>query len=261
LEDHQLGCLQPTLVIMLSTTKPGHFNQEFAGTTQAWSGTDSESRFKQNCDNSELCLQLMNLGWTGGNATTVSYRYNREGFRDEEFDRTPAGIALGCSHTQGIGVDKQSTWPVQLSQLLDKKVWNLGIQGAALDTCFRVLEYWIQHLDAEFVVCCVPGITRYEVFRQGWQNVLPAMPTYPDWLEQYQKNWITFEENSEINQRKNLLAIQQICDLHHVPFFYDVTGHNLWPDAGHGRDLIHCGRRGHAWFANKMHELMKGKIC
>lgn len=245
---------------MNSVVKPGHYNQEFAGTVQPWSGTDSQQRFQQNSADSQLRLQMMNLGWTGENAVPVSYRYNSEGFRDEEFDRTPAGIALGCSHTQGIGVDEQSTWPVQLSQLLGKKVWNLGIGGAALDTCFRVLEYWIQRLDVEFVVCCVPGVARYEVFRQGWQNVLPAMPVYPEWLEQYQKNWITFEENGELNQRKNLLAMQQICDLHHVPFFYDVTGHNLWPDAGWARDLMHCGRRGHAWFAEKMHEQIKGKI-
>jgi hypothetical protein len=245
---------------MNSVSKPGHYNQEFAGTVQPWSGTDSQQRFQQNSADPQLRLQMMNLGWTGENSVPVSYSYNSEGFRDEEFDLRPAGIALGCSHTQGVGVDAASVWPVQLGQLLGEKIWNLGIQGSALDTCFRMLEYWIQHLDAEFVVCCVPGITRYEVFRQGWQNVLPAMPVYPEWLEQYQKNWIMFEENSELNQRKNLLAMRQICDQHGVPFFYDITGHNLWPSAGHGRDLTHCGRQGHAWFAEKMHEQIKGHI-
>ena len=243
---------------MQTVTKPGHFNQEVAGTTQLWSGTDSEKRFQENLADPYFNIQLKQLGWIDPGA--ITYRYNSEGFRCKEFDSRPAGIALGCSHTQGVGVDEDSTWPVQLSQLMGEEIWNLGIQGAALDTCFRILEYWIQQLNVKFVVCFVPGLGRYEVFRQGWVNVLPRKKDCPEWLTAYQKNWVMFEENSNLNQRKNLLAMQQICDQYNVPFYYDTNESSPGSDHKHGRDLLHYGRQGHKKLAEKMHDLIKGKI-
>jgi hypothetical protein len=233
----------------MSVMAPTHFNQKFASTTQLWSGTDSEENFNANCAIEENYKKLKDLGWLDGEVLT--YRYNSQGFRDEEFDQQPAGIALGCSHTQGVGIHAKQTWPQQLQHMLGQKIWNLGSGGAALDTCYRLLEYWIEHLNVKFVVCAVPGITRYEVFDSNWSNILSMMPIETDmpWLAGYQKNYLLYDQNSELNQRKNLQAMQYICNKYNIPFYYDLM--EDFVSMPLARDLMHCGADAQEKLANK----------
>ena len=236
---------------------PTHFNQKFASTTQLWSGSDTEKNFKANCAIEENYKKLKDLGWIDGKVLT--YQYNSQGFRDEEFDQQPAGIALGCSHTQGVGVRLEHVWPSKLQNLLGQKIWNLGSGGAALDTCYRLLEYWIEHLNAKFVICIAPGISRYEVFNSNWSNILPSMSLEIhnlDWLIGYQKNYLLYDQNSELNRRKNIQAMQYLCDKHGVPFYY------IWADGSLSgalaRDLFHHGADEQEKLANEFFNIIKG---
>jgi len=220
-------------------TGPYHINQIYASTTQKWSGHgDTEQNFKTNCADKTTYERLKNLGWIG---TDIIYKFNSEGFRDDEFDQQPAGLALGCSLTQGIGIHADDTWPKQLEKMLGQKIWNLGSGGAALDTCYRFLEYWIEHLNIQFVACAVPSISRYEIFAatsSNWLSILPQCDV-PHWLKKYQQQYLLHDQNSELNRRKNLSAMQNICNKHNVPFYYNLFD-NFW-DIGNARDLMHCG--------------------
>ena len=236
---------------------PTHFYQQFASTTQFWNGTDSEENFKANCAIEENYKKLNDLGWLEPNM--ITYKYNSQGFRDDEFDQQPAGIALGCSHTQGVGIHAAHAWPGQLQHMLGQKVWNIGVGGAALDTCYRLLEYWIENLNVEFVVCAVPGISRYEVFNSSWSNILPSMPLEINnlgWLVGYQKNYLSYNQNSKLNRRKNLQAMQHICNKYNIPFYYDLM--EDFTDAKMARDLLHCGTDTQKRLANKFFNIIKG---
>ena len=236
---------------------PTHFYQQFASTTQLWDGTDSEENFKANCAIGKNYKKLNDLGWLEPNV--ITYKYNSQGFRDAEFDQQPAGIALGCSHTMGTGIPVEHTWPSQLQSILGQKVWNLGISGAALDTCYRLLEYWIEHLNVEFVVCGVPGVARYEVFDSSWAHILPSMPLEINnlgWLAGYQKNYLSHDQNSELNRRKNLQAMQHICNKHKIPFYYDFEEN--FTDAALARDLLHCGTDTQERLAKEFFNIIKG---
>ena len=189
----------------------------------------------------------------------ITYKYNSQGFRDDEFDQQPAGIALGCSHTQGVGIHAAHAWPGQLQRMLGQKIWNLGVGGAALDTCYRLLEYWIENLNVKFVVCAVPFISRYEVFNNNWSNILPSMPleiNNLDWLVGYQKNYLLYDQNGELNQRKNIQVMQYICDKHGVPFYYDLM--KGFVDEKLARDLQHCGADTQERLANKFFNIIQG---
>jgi len=214
---------------------PTHFNQQYASNTQLWCPMDTKELFEQNCAEQNTREKLEKLGWIG---TDIIYKFNSEGFRDDEFDQQPAGLALGCSHTQGVGIQASDAWPRQLEKMLEQKIWNLGVGGSALDTCYRFLEYWIDQLNIKFVVCAVPHIFRYEVFDNNWSNILPST-IVPGWLEGYQKNYLVHNQNSNLNRRKNLLAMQNICDKHNVPFYYNLLD-NFHSKAS-ARDLQHHG--------------------
>ena len=236
---------------------PTHFYQQFASTTRLWDGTDSEENFKANCSVQENYKKLKDLGWLEPNI--ITYKYNSQGFRDEDFNQQPAGIALGCSHTMGTGVPVEHVWPQQLQNLLGQKVWNLGSGGAALDTCYRFLEYWIEHLNVKFVVCAVPGIFRYEVFDNNWLSILPSMPLEINnlgWLVGYQKNYLLYDQNSELNRRKNLQAMQHICNKYNIPFYYDLM--EDFTDAKLARDVLHCGTDTQERLANKFFNIIQG---
>jgi len=235
---------------------PIHFNQQFASTTQFWSGTDSEENFRENCKIGKSYQKLKDLGWLEPNA--ITYTHNSHGFRNDEFDQQPAGLALGCSHTFGTGILVDQAWPGQLQNMLGQKVWNLGVCGAALDTCYRLLEYWIEHLNIKFVICAVPGISRYEIFaNNNWSNILPSESDWHNlpWLKDYQKNYLLYNQNSELNRQKNLQAMQHICHKHNVPFYYDLL--EDFADAALARDLLHCGADAHEKLANKFLQFTK----
>ena len=236
---------------------PPHFYQQHASTTQLWNGTDSEKNFKENCAIEENYKKLNDLGWLEPNV--ITYKYNSQGFRDNDFDQEPAGIALGCSHTMGVGIRIEHAWPSQLQNLLGQKIWNLGVGAAALDTCYRLLEYWIENLNVKFVVCAVPNISRYEVFNSKWSSILPSLPleiNNLDWLVGYQKNYLSYDQNSESNRYKNLQAMQHICDKHGVPFYYDLMVN--FTDAALARDLLHCGTDTQERLAKEFFNIIKG---
>ena len=219
-------------------TGPYHINQIYASNTQLWCPMDTKELFEQNCAEQNTREKLEKLGWIG---TDIIYKFNSEGFRDDEFDQQPAGLALGCSHTQGIGIHADDTWPKQLEKMLGQKIWNLGVGGSALDTCYRFLEYWIDQLNIKFVACTVPDISRYEIFAGNWTSILPSTVIL-NWLEGYQQQYLLHDQNSELNRRKNLSAMQNICDKHNVLFYYNLLdGFDDYPVIPSARDLIHCG--------------------
>lgn len=217
---------------------PGHFNQGLSNRTVEWNGMDSKERFEANCAHSQRYKKLKSLGWLD---TKIYYSYNSEGFRDIDFDQRPSIIALGCSHTEGIGITQETTWPYRLEKMIGCKVWNLGVSGAALDTCFRLLNFWINNLNVVGVCCAVPEASRYEIFVNGfWTNILPAQTElYQDWISEWNKNYILYDQNAECNREKNLMAMKYICSEKKIPFYFDLL--TKFGDGAFARDLMHCG--------------------
>ena len=76
------------------------------------------------------------------------------------------------------------------------------------------------------------------------------------WLVGYQKNYLLYDQNSELNRRKNLQAMQQICNKHGVPFYYDLM--EDFTDAKLARDLLHCGTDTQERLANEFFNIIKG---
>ena len=71
----------------------------------------------------------------------INYEYDNYGFRNpqmQEFYYTHKPIALGCSITFGIGVDHKDTW----HELIERH-YNLGQNAGTLETCYRLLLYWL----------------------------------------------------------------------------------------------------------------------
>ena len=232
---------------------PSHYNQRFSSTTQLWDGPDSEENFKKNCAIPESRKILEEYGWLV--PESVTYKFNSEGFRDDEFDQQPAGMAIGCSHTLGVGVKVEHTWSSQLQTMLGQKIWNLGVGGSALDTCYRLLEYWIKNLNIKFVICVVPGISRYEICTENnWTNFLSTSQVRP-FLQGYHKEYLMYDQNSIVNRQKNLHAMKYVCHLHQVPFYYDLSDN--FENHPTARDLQHSGPDSYQKLATRFYNSVK----
>jgi len=226
-------------------------SQRWRSKTISWSGTDSEERFKQHLENPDTAQQLKNLGFAEPNC--ITYKYNSCGFRTDEFDNRPAGLALGCSFTEGTGLPLDASWPAQLSKLIGQHIWNLGVHGSALDSAYNFLDHYIAELNIKFVVLCVPPINRFEFFSKNTpKRIVASRPESHDIYGSFFKEWFSTEQNSLTNRSKNLLAMEQLCRNYNVPFYYLLAEEYL-PNDQLARDLSHAGVDKNRDFALKMY--------
>jgi hypothetical protein len=224
-----------------------HKNILSANTTQAFRGTDSEGEFKRNCNTAHTRSLLEHYKWIDAD---ISYSYNYQGFRSEEFDDRPCGLAFGCSFTEGIGLPLEAAWPSVLSEKLNLKVWNLGQGGAALDTVFRLLDHYVDVFDPKFVAVFMPPENRYE-YHDRFGEYRTVLPSSLD-LERYKdfaKEWFVNPANAEQNTRRNILAMKHRCYQRGITMFVFDSQTQIRFDKA-ARDLQHPGRLAMQDFAN-----------
>ena len=139
-------------------------------------------------------------------------------------------------------------------------MWNLGVGSSGLDTCFRLLDYYIDKLNVQGVFLLTPPEHRVEIFTNG--NPVIYLPS-----EEYDtkyplfKHWVSDEINVIINMRKNLLAIQKLCDDANVRLitrsYKDLGSPNLYENPKmqiKARDLLHFGKFNQAHIADLFYE-------
>ena len=236
--------------IIDAVSVPEHRNSRRAGKTINWAGSDTLDQFQTNCKNNITKELLTSLEFS---ETSITYKYNCYGFRDEEFDRRSCGLAFGCSHTEGVGLPVDDTWPRVLGKLTNTWVWNLGVGASSLDTVFRLLDFWLPYFTPKFIAICVPSFSRVEIFNHGNPATLvPRSQIDDNMLENFYKLWISSKENMDIARRKNLLAIEKLCNDRNIQLVA-LDCLELIVDAN-ARDLIHTGAIGHREFAKKIKE-------
>ena len=243
-----------------------------------WYGYDSEQLWSENLADPERRAMLERSGWLEPQPA-ITYTYNYHGFRDEDFDDRPCGMALGCSFTEGFGVTQEQTWPWVLGEMVGHKVWNFGIGGTGIDTCYRIMEFWIPLLKPRFVAMLDPPIPRIEIcaatgkfttlLNLGWEHSDVTSPQ-----DQFIKNWFAQAFNWLIQHRKHVLAMRMLAQDHGIPFVHLYHGPICQPDPDYqrraeffpdndlgildrARDLAHAGPRTLRLTAEKLYDQLR----
>lgn len=234
---------------------PPHRNLSLANTRQVWQTPDTKELYKQNIANPQTRAQLDQLGWID---REIIYDFNSHGFRSIEFGSvTSAGLALGCSHTEGVGSPLEDVWVSMVSQDIQQPIYNLGVGGASMDTLFRLADYWIPELKPAFVLVACTYSHRIELVNENGEFNTYLPTTKP--LPLFYQEWALNTANGQLNFRKNLLAIQYICSQHNIPIVAIPMQGNFTHDRL-ARDLIHCSRRAHRELADKFIAQLKDLI-
>jgi len=103
-----------------------------------------------------------------------SYIFNSDGFRSIELDQNTDIVALGCSHTFGIGLPIEYTWVNQLGSMLSKNIINISQPGGSvrylIDTFYKF--YYKEKINPKIVLCNFPNFSRYKTYSLKDNQVL-----------------------------------------------------------------------------------------
>jgi hypothetical protein len=104
---------------------------------ELFSGSDSEELFNKQ-------LKLKSHDWYY-RTNQIRYIRNSNGHRCKEIkdiDLNNYILYAGCSHTEGIGLELENTYPYVLSKSLDCSYYNLGVGGSGIDVLLHNLIVW-----------------------------------------------------------------------------------------------------------------------
>jgi hypothetical protein len=101
-------------------------------------------------------------------------------------------IALGCSHTAGVGVDPDQCYVSMLSQLLGSPVLNLGVPGGNAGDVQNLLVEQLQNQSPEFVIAQWPNPLRLTMWHNQTaqrENIHNASVAFNHLLKQSAENF------------------------------------------------------------------------
>lgn len=132
-----------------------------------FSGSDSEELYNQN-------LKSKSNDWYY-RTNQVSYIHNSNGHRCKEIkdiDLNNYILYAGCSHTEGIGLELEKTYPYLFSKSLNCDYYNLGVGGSGIDVLLHNLIVWFGSVKQKpkLVVIQWPFWARYARFTKEPTN-------------------------------------------------------------------------------------------
>lgn len=243
--------------------KPLHHGVPLAGAQLDWLPTDTKESYDRLCQDPKHRAYFEAQGWHLPGA--ITYKINSEGFRCDEFEYDkPYLVSLGCSFTNGIGLPLETVWPELVGKELGLKVANLSWGGASADTLYRLAEYWVPKIKPKLVTMLAPPQDRVELildpasmteFRYVPIDVYLPSSLPPSSNKDFLTHWFLNEENGQINQRKNIRAIKQLCAELNIPCIV-LRAHDFMmgarEDIGYARDALHGGVIAHELIARKI---------
>lgn len=235
-------------------TAPWHQGQQHANQVYDWMHTDNQDTYARMMQDPVHRAYFERQGWH--QAGSIQYRINSQGFRGSEFK--PGGVlALGCSFTFGSGLPEHVLWPNLVAVHLNTHVNNLAWPGTAADTAFRLAEYWIPQLQPQLVCFLTPPRSRIELLTSDTSAdvFMPSNEIPGAGHDYYLKHWFLIDQNAQLNQRRNCLAIESLCHKHQIPVIIKHADQEMSrsrEELEYARDYMHAGPLGHRLLAEKI---------
>lgn len=235
--------------------------QPATGDSVYWLTCDTKERYQTNVSSDYNKQRLQDNGWLD---TQIEYKFNSESFRSIEFvSDEPAIAVFGCSFTQGIGLRYHQIWHQKLGKKLNRPVFNFGVGGCSLDTCYRIAEHYLPTLNVDTVILLATSEYRMEFWSPT--DIMPwfmNISTTRDNIDLgFFTKWCLDPRNTTMHANKNIQAIAYLCTMLGMEFYtYDSTIlEGLNTSGSLARDLAHHGESAHAALAEIMSTDMSNK--
>lgn len=217
-----------------------------------WMCGDTADAFDLHWSNAHARKQLQRNGYTY--ETVIEYHIDQYGLRNRaDIDISDSIVTLGCSFTMGTGLSEEDIWPTVLGNLMNQSVYNAGIPASSNDTAFRIADYLIPKYKPLAVVLLSPFDVRYEFYNRSKPFNYTAA-SYPIWVDgEHQRVELSSDLHNKLNAKKNILAIQCLCNDHDIPFIWENVDEAR--SGAHkndlARDLSHFGKESHGLIAKR----------
>jgi hypothetical protein len=186
---------------------------------------------------------------------TITYSFNKNGHRCndiEDINLSNYILVLGCSHTVGVGLELEKTFPYLIAKELRCNYYNFGVSATGIDVVEYNLLTWIRKINKspKAVVIQWPDHTRFASHLPGHENLIEkgSWTEDPDSVELI----VNSEESGFFNARK-LLTLKLITNLVKCPVITCLftsqpifDPYNLYiRKVDKARDLGHAGIESH----------------
>jgi lysophospholipase L1-like esterase len=127
------------------------------------------------------------------NSNLVDYKFNDYGYRAsfdyEQLLDEKKIVCIGCSFTEGVGLDEKETWPYLLSQQLGLPYLNLGVAGGSQGYVMWQIMNVLKNIQNDNIFVLSPPTGRFFKLtdtefenKQSW-DVETATETYSNFYD------------------------------------------------------------------------------
>jgi hypothetical protein len=212
----------------------------------------------------------------------IIYKFNSNGFRCDNFNIKSEKriIFLGCSHTNGIGLPVEHTWPYILLSYIKQTTgyeipyWNLAHGGSGLDTQTRLYYHYGLKLKPQLIFAYFPEYRR-EIYNNNDRWLTAFNSSHPE--NNFDNiSYLIDPRVIHYETEKNMCFLDTMIKLtnskmihnhwsiggHSDPIYDNFQiKHNINLDFDHkARDKIHAGFESHTKFAKTIFETYKDTI-
>lgn len=159
-----------------------------------------------------------------------SINISKEPYRNIIIDSN--SIAFGCSHTWGVGVEADETWPY----ILNAK--NFGVAGCSSDYIVRIAPNILDKHMPDIVYILWPDWNRFEyIDNNKYHQSLPSDQNRIYFMETHTDDWLIN------NFLKNTKIMRELCKNKNIKLI-DMTLYDLIPYINHA-DFWPLSKLGH----------------
>jgi len=237
----------------------GLIGQHFFNCSDEFTSGDSEEQYLKN-------LQKMPDDWHYRN-NKITYTYNSNGHRCKDISELNFDnyiLFTGCSHTEGIGLALETSYPYLVSQSLNCDYYNLALSASGVDILEYNLLAWFLKFNKKpkYVFIQWPDHSRFMSLFPGYKHLLPN----GSWCttDEEKRFFVSGESTGFFNARKYITfnLLNEIIDVPKITVnlarlsTYDT--HSLsWRKIDLARDLGHLGIKSHHILKNSILENLK----
>lgn len=192
-----------------------------------WCGGDSQEEFARNSTNTSLDLPY------GGDDASSLYCFNSLGYRGEEYQPEADFriYAIGCSHTFGLGLKWEDTWPYLFKQKYQKRVGldknvnllNFSTRAASNDYIARTAITQCHKAKPHLLLVLFTHYTRAEYLQA--ETVAAVQPGISNQISEAYYNYFT-DEVGMCNSLKNILLVQFYCQANAIDYLFSWVEHD-----------------------------------
>jgi hypothetical protein len=194
----------------------------------------------------------------------ISYSYNEYGHRSKnikDIDLDNYVIFTGCSHTVGVGLELEKTFPYLVSQKLGVDYYNIAMAATGIDVLEYNLLTWFAKVKKKpkYVFIQWPDHSRFASYRKDYD----LMHEVGSWsTDVHDRNLMINGEDTGLFYARKELARRLITQTVDAPIHsYDYGGQQPYGTWNHklrhidwARDLSHTGIKSHAKFTDLLCE-------